>query len=74
MPRKRPGAEDHGARFTERDLAAPHDGPAGNDSGGVDAGVSTAACTTTFRFVPPAGTQATAVSVTGDSVMTLDLR
>ena len=36
------------------------------DASAVDASVSTSPCVTTFRFVPPAGTTAHAVSVTGE--------
>jgi neopullulanase len=39
---------------------------ASSDGSYVDAGVSTAPCSTTFRFVPPPGTLANAVSVSGE--------
>ena len=38
----------------------------GGGDAGIDASVSTAPCTTTFRFVPPAGTLPKAVSVSGE--------
>jgi len=38
----------------------------GSVDAGIDASVSTSPCSTTFRFVPPAGTVAQTVSVSGD--------
>jgi glycosidase len=59
------GGGGSGAGTTSTSATTSTTGDGGMDAG-VDASVSTAACTTTFRYVPPAGTLPTAVSVSGE--------